>query len=141
MRFLILLPLAVLASCSPPKEEAPLLKPGVYFGGGRDAACVIGDAAPQRFAFIAFAEQGDTNCAAEGRIERDGQAWAFVPKGEGPCRIPVTASGDVLAFGKAPAACAYYCGPGAAVKGQRFQWKDSSAMLLDQNPLAHDGVC
>ena len=137
----LLLPLAILASCSPAKDDVPLLKPGTYFGAGRDAACVIGDKAPQQFAFIAFAGEGDANCAAEGRIERDGQGWEFVPKGEGPCRIPVTVTGNQLAIGSLPADCSYYCGPGAALEGRQFEWKDTSDMLLTPQPLGHGSVC
>ena len=141
MRIFLLPMVLILASCSSPKEEAAVLKPGTYFGKGRNAACVIGDKSPQRFAFIAFASAGDANCAAEGRIEVTGGAYSFVPSGEGPCRIPVTVTGDKLAIGPAPAACSYYCGPGATLGGQSFAWRDTSDMLLAQQPLGHGGVC
>ena len=135
----MLIPL-LLASCSDePAEE--VLKEGTYFGQGRDALCIVGKDSPQRFAFITCAAKGDTNCAAEGRVEHGKDGWALVPAGEGGCRIPVTANGDTLAFGQVPAACSYYCGPDAAFSGQQFGWKDTSDMLLTQEPLGHDNVC
>ena len=139
MRLLLLLA-CLTASCAKP-APGPTLKPGTYFGQGRDALCVRGDAAPQSFAFIAFAPTGDSNCAAEGRIEHSDAGWALVPAGEGGCRIPVRSTGESVAFGAVPAACSYYCGPGAALHGQSFGWKDTSAMRLAEQPLAHGGVC
>jgi hypothetical protein len=136
------IPLAVLllAACSP-EPAADALKPGTYFGSGRDALCIMDKAAPQRFAFIAFTKSEDTNCAAEGRVERTASGAALVPAGEGECRIPLIIDGNTLRFGQVPSNCAYYCGPGAAFAGQSFQWRDTRDMLLVQDPLGHDSVC
>lgn len=130
----------LLAACSQqPADE--VLKAGTYFGAGRDALCITGEKAPQSFAFIAFAPKGDTNCAAEGRVEKGPQGWILVPRGEGDCRIAVTSNGQALSLGSIPSSCAYYCGPGASLSGQTFNWKDTRDMLLVENPLAHNGVC
>jgi hypothetical protein len=137
----LILPAALmLASCSQ-QPAADVLKPGVYFGGGRDALCVMGESAPQRFAFVAFAEKGDTNCAAEGRIERTATGWQLIPIGEGGCRLPLISEGDTIRLGKVPSDCAYYCGPNARIAGLRFAWRDTSAMLLADNPFGHGSVC
>ena len=140
MKQLTALPLLLIAACSQP-PTVPALEPGTYFGAGRDALCIIGDQVPQKFAFIAFAAEGDTNCAAEGRVERRGDGWVLVPNGEGDCRMPLASDGKTLRLGPATAACAYYCGPGARLSGQSFHWTDTQDLLLVTNPLAHDGVC
>ncbi len=137
-RILLLAPL--LTACSQ-EPSAEALKPGSYFGQGRDALCIVGDSAPQRFAFVAFAKEGDTNCGAEGRVERTGAKWQLVPAGEGGCRIPLTTADGGLTIGRPPAACAYYCGPGARLGGQSFKWRDTSDELLVENPFGHGGVC
>jgi hypothetical protein len=130
----------LLAACSQ-QPAGEILKPGTYFGAGRDALCIIGSEAPQRFAFVAFAAKGDTNCAAEGRAEKQSDGWKLIPAGEKDCRIPIEIDGNALSFGPVPAACSYYCGPAASFAGQRFQWTDTSDKLLVENPLAHGGVC
>ena len=130
----------LIASCAKAPSER-VLKPGIYFGAGRDALCVMNKAAPQHFTFIAFAGHGDSNCAAEGEIEHSANGWALVPAGEGGCRIPLRVDGDSIAIGAVPAACAYYCGPGATLNRQAFRWKDTSAMLLVEQPLGHGGTC
>lgn len=138
-----LLPAAALilvAGCSD-ESAAPLLKQGTYLGGGRNALCISGEAAPQHGAFIAFAPTGDNNCAAQGRVERQAGGWALVPAGEGDCRIPIISNGESLAFGPVPATCAYYCGPGANFVGQQFKWTDTSGTIRKEEPLGNDGVC
>ena len=140
MKRMTALPLLLAVSCTQ-QPTAETLKAGTYFGAGRDALCIVGDDAPQKFAFIAFAPEGDTNCAAEGRVERSGEAWFLVPNGEGACRLPAASDGQTMTLGSLPATCAYYCGPGAKLSGQRFHWTDTQDLLLAANPLAHGGVC
>jgi hypothetical protein len=140
MKLLTALPLLLVAACSE-QSDPPALKPGTYLGSARDALCIVGEKAPQKFAFIAFAAQGDTNCAAEGRVERRGEAWVLVPNGEGECQMPLGSDAGALRLGPAPPACAYYCGPGASLSGQLFRWTDTQDLPTVANPLAHDGVC
>lgn len=136
-----IIPFTLLLGACSQQHADEALKAGTYFGSGRDALCITGAQAPQGFAFIAFAPTGDTNCAAEGRVEKGPQGWSLVPRGEGDCRIALTSDGQTLSLGPLPSNCAYYCGPGATLSGQRFDWKDAQDRLLVENPLAHNGVC
>jgi hypothetical protein len=75
---------------------------------------------PAQRGLIVYGE-GDVNCSASGRIEAAGGGLDLVPAGEGDCRIPLHASKAMDRDRAGPAACAYYCGPGAtAYSGKSF---------------------
>lgn len=144
MRFLILLSL-IIAGCgdqAPRADGTPTLKVGHYFeqGARRGRFCVHPGEGPQRATFITFARKGDTNCSASGTIRVEGQAMLFVPKGETECRIPLELQGDQLTLRPAPAACAYYCGPGVELGGQAFRWADTSTAKVIAEPLLPDNA-
>ena len=86
---------------------------------------------------IVFGE-GDVNCSASGRVEAAGGSFALVPRGEGPCRVPFSVDGNVVRLGEVPAACSYYCGPGATMAGKAFSRSDMGAKVTD---LAGDPFC
>jgi hypothetical protein len=144
MRLLILIVPLVLAGCEAeaPRAEpatAPTLKVGHYFqAGGRGRLCVHPGDARQRATFIAYAKEGAANCSASGTLEPSGKGLVIVPAGEGGCRIPVNRDGDRLTVGSAPAACAYYCGPGLKLEGQSYQWADTSTAEVMADPLLPD---
>jgi hypothetical protein len=132
-----ILPLALLlAACSEQPAELSLTT-GTFAGEGRDRLCLAGEPGNYRGGLIAFGE-GDANCTASGRIEVQGGKVALVPRGEGACRIPLTIEGNVVRIGDLPAACAYYCGPGAAMAGTTFRRADMGAKAVD---LAGDALC
>lgn len=114
-----------------------MIATGNFAGEGRDRLCIGGEAGNYRAGIIAFAV-GDENCSASGRIDdTDGQI-AIVPRGEGPCRIPLSIEGNSIRIGEVPAACTYYCGPGATLDGKRFNRADMGATAAD---LAGDPLC
>ena len=82
--------------------------------------------------------QGNMNCSAAGSLQRAGQGWVLVPKGEGDCRIPLEIAGNTVRIGQPPAACSYYCGPGATMAGKTFNRADMGAKAVD---LAGDPLC
>ncbi|WP_265561876.1 hypothetical protein [Sphingomicrobium arenosum] len=101
----------MLGACSGSEEAAKVAEAAVPAGLYADAAgtsgiCVGEDGAA---AFILYADQGAANCAGEGRIEGAEDRLALVPQGDENCRLPLSFDGETLAFGEAPAACAYYC--------------------------------
>ena len=132
-----ILPLALLlAACSQQPAE-PTLTTGTFAGERRDRLCIAGEPGAYRGGLVAFAE-GDVNCSASGRIEVQGSQVALVPRGEGECRIPLTIQGNVVRVGEVPAACAYYCGPGATMAGKAFNRSDMGSKAVD---LAGDPLC
>ncbi len=86
---------------------------------------------------IAFGP-GNTNCSASGVVMVDGGQFVLVPRGEGECRIPLEIDGNVVRVGQPPAACAYYCGPGADMAGRAYNKADMGAQAVD---MAGDPLC
>jgi len=126
----------LLAACS--QEAAPPSIPtGEFAGEARDRLCIAGTPGAYRAGIIAYGE-GNVNCSAAGRLERTGGNLALVPKGEGECRIPLEVQGNVVRIGQVPAACSYYCGPGASLAGKSFTPSDMGAKAAD---LAGDPLC
>lgn len=135
MRLISALPL-LLAACSQQSAE-PSLQPGTFAGQGRDRLCIAGEAASLRAGLIVYGT-GDVNCSASGSLQPAGQGWVLVPKGEGACRIPIEVEGNTIRTGQPPAACSYYCGPGATMAGKSFNRADMEAKAVD---LAGDPLC
>lgn len=132
-----LLPLALLlAACSQQPAETSIAT-GTFAGEGRDRLCLAGEPGNYRGGLIAFGA-GDVNCSASGRIEATGGSFALVPRGEGPCRIPLTIKGSSVRIGEVPPACSYYCGPGATMTGKAFNRADMGAKVTD---LAGGPLC
>lgn len=133
----LILPLALLlAACSQQPAE-PSLSTGTFAGEGRDRLCIAGEPGNYRAGLIAFGE-GDMNCSASGRIESQSGQFALVPRGEGGCRIPLAIDGNTVRIGNVPAACSYYCGPGATMAGKSYNKADMGAAAVD---LAGDPLC
>lgn len=126
----------LLAACSQEPSQ-PTLATGNFAGEGRDRLCIAGEPGNYRAGLIAYGE-GDINCSAAGAVEGSGANLTLVPKGEGDCRIPLTIDGNSVRVGQAPAACSYYCGPGAAMAGKAFNRADMGAEAVD---LAGDPLC
>ena len=131
---LILAPL--LAACSQEAAQ-PSLATGTFAGEGRDRLCIAGDPGAYRAGLIAYGE-GNANCSAAGRLEQSGATWVLVPQGEGDCRIPLEVDGNIARIGPPPAACSYYCGPGASLAGKAYNRADMGAKATD---FAGDPLC
>ena len=126
----------LLAACSR-QPAAPSLTTGTFVGDGRDRLCIGGEPGSYRAGLIAYGD-GDVNCSAAGRLERTNAGWALVPKGEGDCRIPLAIDGNMVRIGQVPAACSYYCGPGATLAGKSYNRSDMGAQAVD---LAGEPLC
>jgi hypothetical protein len=135
MRFILPLTL-LLGACSQQPVE-PSIPTGTYAGPGRDRLCLAGEAGNYRGGLIAYGG-GDTNCSASGRVVTEGGRLVLVPRGEGDCRIPLEIQGDSVRIGRPPAACSYYCGPGAEMAGRTFNRADASQKAVD---FAGDPLC
>ena len=132
-----IIPVALLLAACSPEPENPSIATGTYAGQGRDRLCIAGEAGNYRAGLIAFG-QGGFNCSASGRLSiQDGQ-YVLVPRGEGECHIPVEIEGSIVRIGQPPAACAYYCGPGADMAGRTYNRSDMGAQAVD---LAGDPLC
>jgi hypothetical protein len=127
----------LLAACSRGQEPADKIATGDFAGEGRDRLCIAGEAGNYRAGLIAFGA-GGVNCSASGRLEVQGGQVALVPRGEGACRIPLIIESDAVRIGEVPAACSYYCGPGASMPGKTFNRADSASATTD---LAGDPLC
>ena len=125
-----------LAACSQEAAQ-PSLATGTFAGEGRDRLCIAGEPGAYRAGLIAYGA-GDANCSAAGRLDQVGGGWVLVPKGEGDCRIPIEIDGNTVRLGQAPAACSYYCGPGASLAGKTFNRSDMGAKVVD---FAGDPLC
>ena len=132
----ILLLAFLLAACSQEAAQ-PSLATGDFAGEGRDRLCIAGEPGAYRAGLIAYGA-GDENCSAAGRLEQSGTGSALIPKGEGDCRIPVAIDGNIVWIGQPPAACSYYCGPGASLAGKSYNRSDMGAKAVD---FAGDPLC
>ena len=131
---LITLSMLLLAACSKTQPTPPDATQ-LFAGEGRNALCLSGPAEQQRGGFIVYGG-GDSNCSAQGRIERAGAGFALIPSGEGACRIAFTITADRLLLGPVEPSCAYYCGPGAGFGGARFgRVTSSDATAAANNPM------
>ena len=126
----------LLAACSQEPSQ-PSLTSGTFAGEGRDRLCIAGEGGAHRAGLIAYGA-GDANCSAAGAVEPAGGGWVLVPRGEGECRIPLQIEGNRVRVGDAPAACSYYCGPGASLSGKTYNRADMGAKVVD---LAGDPLC
>ncbi len=126
----------LLAACSQEREN-PSMPTGTYAGQGRDRLCIAGEAGNYRAGLIAFVQDG-VNCSASGPLSAQNGRYVLVPRGEGECRIPLEIEGNVVRIGQPPAACAYYCGPGADMAGRTYNRSDMGAQAVD---LAGDPLC
>jgi hypothetical protein len=126
----------LLAACTQQPAE-PSLTTGIFAGGGRDRLCIAGGPGNYSAGLIAYGN-GDVNCSASGRIEAQNGQFALVPRGEGACRIPLTIEGNTIRTGEVPAACSYYCAPGATLAGKTYNRSDMGAAAVD---LAGDPLC
>ena len=135
----ILLVLLLSACRQEPAAPAPALAAGSFAGDGRDRLCLSGSAGSQRAGFIVFGDS-DSNCSAAGRLERRGEDWALIPRGEGEggCAIPLSVTDGVVTIGTVGGSCAYYCGPGARLAGKRFFLDRQTPAAAD---LAGDPLC
>jgi hypothetical protein len=137
MRSLIFILVAISAGCSQTQPDSPTINTGTFAGEGRDRLCLDGEPGSYRGGLIAFGK-GNNNCSASGSIEWQGTDPVLIPRGEGSCRIPLQIEADVVRIGETPAACGYYCGPGASLVGKSFNRTDDGARAVD---LAGDPLC
>jgi hypothetical protein len=130
--------LMLITGCSGPKptsaEQAELQS---FSGSGRDRLCIAKQGGVQRAGLIVYGA-GDSNCSASGTLVKAGSNWQLVPQGEGACRIGLAMSGSELAVTAVPAACTYYCAPGATLAGKRFARDAKASKVTD---LAGDPLC
>jgi hypothetical protein len=118
MRRIIPFALLLTACSQQPAEQS--ITTGAFAGNDkRDRICIAGRPGNYRGGVIVFGK-GDTNCSASGSIEVKQGDVALIPRGEGDCRIPLTIDGEAIRIGQVPAACSYYCGPGAQLGGKAF---------------------
>jgi hypothetical protein len=132
-----IIPMALLLAACSPRAENSQIPTGTYAGQGRDRLCIDGEAGNYRAGLIAFGK-GDVNCSASGKLVAEGGKYSLVPRGEGDCRVPLEIAGKVVRVGKPPAACDYYCGPGADMAGRTYNRADMGAKAVD---LAGDLLC
>ena len=128
--------LLILGACSQQAADRSLTT-GTFAGEGRDRLCIAGEAGSYRAGLIAFGA-GDINCSASGSVDTQGVQLALVPRGETACRIPLTIEGNTVRIGEVPAACSYYCGPGASMTGRAFNRSDMGSKAVD---LAGESLC
>lgn len=132
-----IIPIALLLAACSQQAENSQIPTGTYTGQGRDRLCIAGEAGSYRAGLIAFGK-GDINCSVSGELAAEGGKYVLVPHGEGDCRIPLEIVGNVVRVGQPPAACNYYCGPGADIGGKTYNRADMGATAVD---LAGDPLC
>ena len=87
---------------------------------------------------IAFGE-GDNNCSLKANVVLAEHGSLVEAIGDPACRFFIESDGRVLTFPtKLPAACAYYCGPGASLGGKKFSSSPDAEPATD---FAGDPLC
>ena len=125
-----ILPILLLTACSAEPEQ----ERSTYAGAGRDRLCIDGN----RAGFIVYGS-GDVNCSVRGNVQRAGERLTIIPIGDEDCRIPAQIFSGSIRLEARPAACAYYCGPGADFSGRDFRKVDGEPRAATD--LAGDPLC
>ncbi|WP_293943230.1 hypothetical protein [Sphingomonas sp.] len=128
MRYSLLIAV-MLSACSAKEQAGPA--PGTFAGAGRDRLCIAGEGELLRAGLITYAAQGDANCSMAGKLERKGEAWVLIPRGEGECQLALTVDQSGARIASVPGACSYYCGPGASLAGRSFKRDSKAAQAID----------
>ena len=115
-----LLAALLLTACAPRATTPPGPPPGTYHGAGKDRLIVAGTAESPTADLLVFAPDGAANCSMAGTVARAGGEWQLTPPGEGDCHVALTIDGKVARITNVPAACSYYCGPGAGLERKSF---------------------
>ena len=137
------LPLALLlAACSGQSEQKPAQRQagtGTFAGEGRDRYCIKRSGDDWRVGIVTYGP-GNMNCTLKGKVVEALNHDSLVEAtGDKACRFQVTAEGDSLRLPqKLPAACDYYCGPGASLSGKTFKLDPSASPTVD---FAGDPLC
>jgi hypothetical protein len=132
-----LLPLTIILGACSQQTADQSFKTGTFAGKGRDRLCIAGEPGNYRAGLIAYGN-GDTNCTAAGSIDAQSGQMALIPRGETSCRIPLNIDDNTIRIGEVPAACSYYCGPGATLTGKSYNRSDMGSKAVD---LAGDPLC
>lgn len=125
--------LLILAACSQEPERT-----AQAWQKGRDGLCLAGDGETLRAGLVVYGAD-NANCSLAGSAARTGDTLVITPKGEGPCRVEVTLTGETAVIGRRSPACAYYCGPGADYSGRKL--RKSGSAIGKVADLAGDRLC
>ena len=137
MRPFVLIAVIALASCTkPPPPGAELI--GTYRGVGRDALCIAKDGERLKAGLITYGDN-DPNCSLRGTAVVAGDGLTIIPRGDSACRVELRIANDSVTIGRNPAACAFYCGPGADFAGRKL--KKAAADAARVSDFAGDPLC
>lgn len=83
------------------------------------------------------------SCSGSGEASRTGERLRLTMAGEGECAIDARIEETEVSFPAAvPGGCAYYCGPGASLAGERFEKTGgTNAEAMRATDLAGDPLC
>lgn len=83
------------------------------------------------------------SCSGSGEASRTGERLRLTMAGEGECAIVAEVEGTEVTFPAAvPGGCAYYCGPGASLAGERFEKTGGTIEeAMRATDLAGDPLC
>ena len=144
MRIVILAVLMVFA-CSPERKSGQTAsdaggtsRPSVWTGQGRDRLC-ISRAGDDWTIGIATFGRGDANCTIQTRVVLAEHGSLVQARGDPACEFFIISDGTTLSLpSRVPAACAYYCGPGASLPGKKFRLAPNALPATD---LVGDPLC
>jgi hypothetical protein len=161
----LLIPLALLAACSPQGEEGggnaaapagqaakPTQPPrlgtliGLYEGGAgrsKNQMCVVeGKNGEARFGLVVWGGNMHS-CSGAGTLDRVGDKLRLAMAGDSACTIEATISGKTIRLpDQAPEGCAYYCGARAKLGGAELtQAGTSEADAMKAKDLVGDPLC
>ena len=113
-------------------------------GEGRQgsAICMIARE-PENASFGLVIATPSGSCSGSGEASRTGERLRLTMAGEGDCAIDAQVEGTEVSFPAAvPGGCAYYCGPGASLAGERFEKSGGTiAEAMRATDLAGDPLC
>jgi hypothetical protein len=106
---------------------------GNYVGAGRDGLCI--DAALGRedlhMGVVTYGRE-DANCTLMGDARTEPGGIMFYVDHDEACHFELQLGSEAINFPqRLPAACSYYCGPGASLSGKRFEKRPGAAVPTD----------
>ena len=111
-------------------------------GAKRSRMCMISEE-PSSAAFGLVVETPGGSCGGAGEAVRTGNRLRLTMAGEGECAIEALLEGTQVTFPDSlPEGCAYYCGSGATLAGERFEKTGGTVEeAMRATDLAGDPLC
>jgi hypothetical protein len=130
-QLLALIALVAVAACDRIPDNSQLA--GIYAGQGRDGLCIVAPLGSEKLGVgIVTYGVGNNNCTLTGELRSADDKVTVYADHDDACHFELRqANGALILPQEIPAACSYYCGPGASLAGKRFEKREAASVPKD----------